>query len=113
VVPVFLWTELLLFFEFKLIYKQLLEGLVRDAVTQEIAARVRLVIGFSDPSIISLSIYDSCRSVHIELSGRSTTFTIYISQTEYVTQGARSSHHDHPLCVSPITHVGFGVKAQL
>ena len=31
----FWWTELLLFFEFKLIYKQLLEGLVWDAVTRD------------------------------------------------------------------------------
>jgi hypothetical protein len=31
----FLWTELLLFFEFKLVYNQLLEGLVQDAVTRD------------------------------------------------------------------------------
>jgi hypothetical protein len=31
----FWWTELLLFFEFKLIYKQLLDDLVRDAVTRD------------------------------------------------------------------------------
>ena len=31
----FWWTELLLFFEFKLIYKQLLEDLVRNAVTRD------------------------------------------------------------------------------
>jgi len=30
----FWWTELLLFFEFKLVYKQLIVGLVRDAVTR-------------------------------------------------------------------------------
>jgi hypothetical protein len=29
------WTELLLFFEFKLIYKQLLEGLVRNVATRD------------------------------------------------------------------------------
>jgi hypothetical protein len=31
----FWWTELLLFFEFKLVRKQLLENLVRDAVTRD------------------------------------------------------------------------------
>ena len=31
----FWWTELLLFFEFKLVRKQLLKDLVRDAVTRD------------------------------------------------------------------------------
>jgi hypothetical protein len=77
------------------------------------AARVRLITGFSDPSIIRLSVYDSCGSDHVELSSRNTAFPVYISQTEHFTQGARSSRHDHSLRVSPITHFGFGVKAQL
>src|ERR1700678_2364452 len=44
----FSWTELLLFFEFKLVYNQLSEGLVRDAVTRDRSSSTSYH-GFSDP----------------------------------------------------------------
>ena len=45
----FWWTELLLFFEFKLIYKQLLEGLVRDASDKRSQLEYVLSLGFLIP----------------------------------------------------------------
>ncbi len=108
----FWWTEVLLFFEFKLIRKQLLEGLVQAALTRDRSSSTSSHCFFR-PSIVILSIYVSGSSVNVELSGRCTAFPAYISQTEHITERARSSCHDHSLRVSPISHVGFGVNAQL
>ena len=108
----FWWTEVLLFVEFKLIRKKLLEGLIQAALTRDHSSSTSSHCFFR-PSIVILGIYVSGSSVNVELSGRCTAFRAYISQTEHITERARSSCHDHPLRVSPITHVGFGVKAQL
>jgi hypothetical protein len=73
--------------------------------------RVRLITGFSDPSTVRLSIYDSGGSVDVKLSGRSTPLSVYISQAEYITQGARPSMTTRS--ASSISYFGFGAKAQL
>ena len=107
----FWWTEVLLFLEFKLIWKKLLEGLVQAALTRDRSSSTSSHCLFR-PSIVILIIYVSGSSVNVELSDLCTAFPADISQTEHVTERARSSCHGHPLRVSPISHVGFGVKAQ-
>jgi hypothetical protein len=104
----FWWTEVLLFFEFKLFRKMLLEGLVQAALTRDRSSSTSSHCFFR-PSIVILIIYVSGSSVNVELSSWRTAFPTYISQTEHVTERARSSCHDHPLRISPISHV---VKAQ-
>src|SRR6202044_3875698 len=106
----FWWTEVLLFVEFKLIRKKLLEGLVRAALMRDRSSSTSSH-WFCRPSIVIQSIYVSGSFVNVELSGWCTAFPAYISQTEHVTRRSRSSCHDHPFRVSPISHVGFGVKA--
>ena len=107
----FWWTEVLLFLEFKLIWKKLLEGLVQAALTRDRSSSTSSHCFFR-PSIVILIIYVSGSSVNVALSGLCTAFPADISQTEDVTERARSSCHGHPLAVSPISHVGFGVKVQ-
>ena len=107
----FWWTEVLLFFKFKLIRKKLFEGLVQAALTRDRNSSTSSHCFFR-PSIDILIIYVSGSSVNVELSGWCAAFPAYISQIEHATERARSSCHDHPLRVSPISHVAFGVKAQ-
>jgi hypothetical protein len=75
----FWWTELLLYFEFKLIRKQLLEDLVQDTVTRDHSSSTSYH-RFFDPSI-GLNFSSSIGSIDVELFGKNAAFPIHNSQT--------------------------------
>jgi hypothetical protein len=94
------WTELLSFFEFKLV-ENCLEP--RDAVTSDHSSMFILVL------FIRLSIYGGSGSVGVELSCRSIASPVYISRT---IRGTHFPYNAHPLRFALINPFGFGGKAK-
>jgi hypothetical protein len=97
----FWWTELLSFFEFKLVEK-FLEP--QDAVKGERCSSTFILVLF-----MRLSIYGSSGSVGVELTCRSIAFPVYISHTM---RGTHSPYNAHPLRFALINPFGFGGKAK-
>jgi hypothetical protein len=99
----FEWSEVLLFFEFKLVEKSLEP---RDTVTGD-----RRSSTFSSSFLYKTSIYGSSGPVGVKLSRRSTAFPIYVSHTMRGTHFPDSGPPLHFAFINPFGS-SCGVKAK-